>query len=99
MPGPLQFSIIMNASLLLPGALASLVFFVVYMWKHSSSDTKVSALPASLPFIDAWQFFTKRHDFIHSGFPKVKQNLFQFYVRQVSAKAHYEYHEVQSSQS
>lgn len=70
-------------TLVLTGSLAALGLFVYLFNTRPYSEQDIPSLPSILPFANAWQFFTKRHDFIRSGFAKVKQNMFRFNVNQV----------------
>jgi hypothetical protein len=59
------------------------IFFIILLCRQGfSTQTRIPTLH-NLPFLNAWQFFTKRHDFVIAGFAKVKQNLFKFYVNGV----------------
>ena len=72
------------ASYALPTAVVILASAVLYstLFPSPPKDTTIQPL-GGLSILTAWQFFTRRYDFLKSNFSKTGQNLFSFKVLHV----------------
>jgi hypothetical protein len=92
MPNITEYTIVPNAVLTWPAStitavVVGAIFVSHFLWSQGYGffvNTRIPTFLGYIPFWPAWTFFTRRHDFLQEGFAKVKQDLFQFNVRQVS---------------